>query len=352
MPGSSLVTNYGLIVCLEALAVSYMSHGTLELARSSVALERAFLAHCFRRVFPTADKYREEILKFQLPTEVKHDLDGFRCLVELNSKANESFFEEIEIDMGAVAWLDADMCAALGAILYSLSANLNEIDLTNVNPGVEAILCRNGFLSHYGREKMPDRYGTTIPYQRFEVKDDRFFAKYIEDQLIQRSEMPSMSRGLEKKFRESVFEIFSNAVIHSQTKMGIFSCGQFFPKRQKLVFTVADLGVGILRNVEEGTGQAMSPAAAISWATEGTNTTKKGRIPGGLGLKLLREFITLNEGYMRIVSDAGYWILSQGEVHTDHFDKPFPGTVVNIEINASDKNSYVLKSELSESDIF
>lgn len=292
------------------------------------------------------------ILIFRLPPEIKHDLDGFRCLVELNSSANEIFFEEIEIDMGAVVWLDADMCAAFGAILYSLSANLNAIDLTNTRPNVETILCRNGFLSHYGREKMPDRYGTTIPYQRFDVKDDRFFARYIEDQLIQRSEMPSMSPGLEKKFRESVFEIFSNAVIHSQTKMGIFSCGQFFPKRQKLVFTVADLGVGIRRNVEEATRVTMGPAAAISWATEGTNTTKKGRIPGGLGLKLLREFVALNEGFLRIVSDAGYWMLSKGKVQTAHFDKPFPGTVVNIEINTSDKNSYVLKSEVSESDIF
>lgn len=289
---------------------------------------------------------------FRLPTEVRHNLDGFRCLIELNSNADESFLEEIEIEMGSVVWLDADMCAALGAVLYSLGANLNEIKLTNIRPAVEKILCRNGFLSHYGREKMPDRYGTTIPYQRFEVKDDRFFAKYIEDQFIGRFEMPSMSAALEKKFRESVFEIFSNAVIHSQTKLGIFSCGQFFPKKQKLVFTVADLGIGIRRNVEESRGLVMSPEAAISWATEGTNTTKKGRIPGGLGLKLLREFIKLNQGVLRIVSDAGHWMLSNGEVHTALFDSPFPGTVVNIEINTSDKHSYVLKSEVSESDIF
>lgn len=290
-------------------------------------------------------------MKFRLPS-IRHDRAGFQELVELNSKADEIAFDEIEIDMGSVTWLDADMCAALGAILYRLSAELNEIKLTNVKPNVEQILCRNGFLSHYGREKMPDRYGTTIPYQRFEVKDDRYFAKYIEDQFIQRFEMPSMSTGLEKKFRESVFEIFSNAVIHSLTKMGIFSCGQFFPTKQRLVFTVADLGIGIRRNIEQSTGLAMNAYDAISWATEGTNTTRKGRIPGGLGLKLLREFIKLNQGVLRIVSDAGYWELKDGEVRTVLFGNPFPGTVVNIEINTSDKHSYVLKSEVSESDIF
>ncbi|HET9177817.1 MAG TPA: ATP-binding protein [Terriglobia bacterium] len=291
-------------------------------------------------------------MKFRLPAEIRHDLNGFRCLVDLNSNADDFFFEEIELEMGSVGWLDADMCAALGAVLYKLGANLNEIKLTNIKPSVEGILCRNGFLSHYGREKMPDRYGTTIPYQRFEVKDDRYFATYIENQFIGRSEMPAMSTALEKKFRESVFEIFSNAVIHSQTKMGIFSCGQFFPKKQQLVFTVADLGIGIRRNVEESRGLAMAPDEAISWATEGTNTTKNGSIPGGLGLKLLREFIKLNEGVLRIVSDAGHWMLSNGAVQTALFDNPFPGTVVNIEINTSDKHSYILKSEVSESDIF
>jgi len=91
---------------------------------------------------------------------------------------------------------------------------------------------------------------------------------------------------------------------------------------------------------------------AISWATEGRNTTKNGAIPGGLGLKLLREFITLNKGVLRIVSDAGYWELSGGKTSTFVFGNHFPGTVVNIEINTSDTRSYMLGSELAESDIF
>lgn len=291
-------------------------------------------------------------MKFRLPSTVRHNRAGFQELLELNSKADGITFDEIEIDMESVTWLDGDMCAALGAILYRLSAELNEIKLTNIKPNVEQSLCRNGFLSHYGREKMPDRYGTTIPYQRFEVKDDRYFAIYIEDQFIHRSEMPSMSTGLQKKFRESVFEIFSNAVIHSKTQMGIFSCGQFFRAKQRLVFTVADLGIGIRQNIEQSRGITMKADAAISWATEGRNTTKNGAIPGGLGLKLLREFITLNKGVLRIVSDEGYWELSEGKTRMFLFGHPFPGTVVNIEINTSDKQSYVLKSEVSESDIF
>lgn len=289
-------------------------------------------------------------MKFSLP-EIRHDQAGFEALVCLWAKTKGCFFDDIEIDMGA-GWFDADMCAAFGAILYRLGENLNTVKLTNISPGAEGILAKNGFLSHYGREKIPDRWGTTISYRRFDVKDDRYFADYIETELMHRSEMPAMSSGLMKKFRESIFEIFSNAVLHSRTEQGIFSCGQSFPKRHQLDFSVADLGIGIRQNVKENTGLDLVPEEAIAWATEGRNTTKRGQIPGGLGLKLLGEFIDLNGGRIQIVSDAGYWRRENGKSIAARLSQPFPGTVVSVEINTADTQTYALTSELSEDDIF
>ena len=141
-------------------------------------------------------------------------------------------------------------------------------------------------------------------------------------------------------------------MIHSQTKLGIFSCGQYFPKRDRLDFSVADLGIGIRQNILGSTGLNLPAAEAIAWATVGQNTTKRGNIPGGLGLKLLREFITLNAGRIQIVSDSGYWALESGEVISKEMPNSFPGTVVSIEIDTVDKRSYRLSSEISEDDIF
>jgi len=292
-----------------------------------------------------------ESVKVRLP-EIRHNQDGFEALVRLREKTKDCMFDDIEVDMSWTTWFDADMCAPFGAILYRLSDRVNNVNLVNVPPSVNRILSKNSFLSHYGGNKLPDTWGTTIPYRRFEAKDDRYFASYIEEEFIRRSEMPKMSVGLAKKFRESVFEIFSNAVIHSQTKLGIFSCGQYFPKRDRLDFAVADLGIGIRQNVLRNAGLNLRSDQAISWATEERNTTKKGRIPGGLGLKLLREFITLNRGRIQIVSDSGYWALEDGEVVTTELKHRFPGTVVSIEIDTADKRSYKLSSEISEKDIF
>ena len=290
-------------------------------------------------------------MKFSLP-EIRHSLSGFEELVRLNAEVDKQRFSRIEIDMMRTSWFDADMCAPFGAILYYIGHNMNTVHLTNLPSSVEKILSKNGFLSHYGRMPIRDTYGTTIPYQRFDVKDDRFFANYVESKFVRRSEIPRMTQGLVKRFRESVFEIFSNAVIHSQTRLGIFSCGQFFPRRHRLDFSVADLGISIRRNVKEHTGLDLPAHEAIEWATQAQNTTKRGRIPGGLGLKLLSEFINLNGGRLQIVSDRGYWGLEEGHTQTERLSQPFPGTVVNVEINTADTRSYELSSELKETDIF
>lgn len=283
--------------------------------------------------------------------EIHSSYEGFSRLIQLATQTASCFLEDIEIDMGQVGWMDANMCAPLGAILYKVGRDINTIRLTNIPASVMTILSKNSFLCNYGWTRMEDIHGSTIEYKRFEPKDDRYFADYIEKQMIGKG-IPEMSSGLLKKFRESIYEIFSNSVIHSQTKLGIFSCGQYFPRKHRLDFSVADLGIGICSNIYERRGLTLSAEEAIIWALEGKNTTKTGPIPGGLGLKLLREFIVKNEGRIQIVSDKGYWELSDGKVKTSAFSEPFPGTIVNIEINTADAKSYRLVSEIRSEDIF
>jgi len=289
---------------------------------------------------------------------MRHDLGnivnsqiGFSHLIELSQATSDLVFEVVEIDFTGTTWIDANMCAPLGAILYRISDHLNEVSLTNIAPNVHKILSKNGFLSTYGEEKSVDTYGTTIAYTRFDPKDERYFASYIE-QHFQGKGMPTMSQSLEKRFRESIYEIFSNCVLHSGTERGIFSCGQFFPNKKRLDFSIVDLGVGMRRKVASYLGRDIASDEAIMWTTTDRNTTKTGNIPGGLGLKLLKEFVSLNGGRIQIVSDSGYWEYSGGQPGAARFNAEFPGTAVNIEINTSDTKSYVLSTELTSDGIF
>ena len=117
-------------------------------------------------------------MRFALPS-IRHDSKGFAALANLHAQTEHCFVDDIEIDMRSTNWFDADMCAAFGAILYRLGDNLNTVSLTNISSKVENILSKNGFLSHYGRQKMPDRWGTTIAYQRFDIEDDRYFSAIL-----------------------------------------------------------------------------------------------------------------------------------------------------------------------------
>lgn len=275
-------------------------------------------------------------MKFRMPEEIRHDQKGFSHLARLYYETKDSLYEDIKIDMERSSWFAADMCAAFGAILYRLGDNLNTVTLINIQKQIEDILLKNGFLRHYGRESIPDRWGTTIPYKRFETKDSRYFIEYIENEFVNRSEIPEMPLRLLKKFRESIFEIFNNSVHHSDTKLGVFSCGQFFPNRDELNFMLVDLGIGIPQKVRSYTkDQTIEPEEAIEWATKEKHTTKH-KIPGGLGLKLLCEFIDWNGGSVQIVSDKGYWCRENKRTSKNRLDHPFPGTAVNIKILTED----------------
>ena len=294
---------------------------------------------------------RGERVKYPLP-EIRHDHESFEALAGLHARTKDCYLEEIEIDLSETAYFEADMCAALGAILYRLGRQLNTVRLVGVTGEVAETLSKNGFLSHYGRAKLPDSWGAAVSYRRFDVRDDHHFSGYIERELIDRPGLPEMPPGLVKKFRESIFEIFSNAVLHSDTRLGIFSCGQYFPELERFDFMVTDLGVGMRRNIRDRMGRSLGSVDAIIWATEEHNTTKRAGVPGGLGLKLLGEFIEANGGCIRIASDGGYWQKKKTEVSTATLSHPFPGTVVSLEVKTSDAGAYRVASGVSVDDIF
>lgn len=140
--------------------------------------------------------------------------------------------------------------------------------------------------------------------------------------------------------------------IHSKSKSGIFVRGQFYPQKQRLDFTISDAGIGIRENVKRYTKRKVNSCNAIKWAMTEGHTTKSGSHPGGLGLKLLKDFVQLNKGKLQIVSNFGYYEFNADGESCDKMDYSFPGTCVNIEINTEDTSSYYLSSELDSNDIF
>jgi hypothetical protein len=158
-----------------------------------------------------------------------------------------------------------------------------------------------------------------------------------------------MSSGLKRKILEGFCEIFHNSQTHSESRH-VFTCGQYYAKKNVFIFNITDSGIGIKENIKEHNKIEMPADEAILWATKEINTTKKDSHPGGLGLKLLIEFIKLNRGSIIIVSDRGYYELKNGSNNPvlKTFEYPFPGTSVSIKIITSDDRSYSLSTENDE----
>ncbi|EDN69372.1 ATP-binding region, ATPase-like protein [Beggiatoa sp. PS] len=256
--------------------------------------------------------------------------------------------------MSCLTWFDGNLCACLGGLLsYFNSQGLHiSTKLSEINSGVLSFFKKNGFLTLFGQSRTVDTYGTTIEFKQHKINGSNDFQTYIGKSFSPGSlGLPNMTPRLLKDFRNSLYEIYLNAVEHAETQQDVFSCGQFFPRKQQLDFCITDLGIGIKENIKRKIALTLKPEEAIDWAMQPDNTTRKGE-SGGLGLKLIREFIVRNNGRIVIVSDAGYWELQGGQITKKCFDCPFPGTVVLIEVNTADTKSYALQSEIDPNDIF
>lgn len=283
---------------------------------------------------------------------VRSDYAGFNNIAKIADQSRDLIFDSVELDFSSCSFFEANLAAPLYAIISRIREELNDVSLTNLKPTLETILRKNHFLTKFQSPSLIDTNHTTVPFKIFKLQAGEQFFEYLESYMHGKG-IPNMSEGLTKRFRQSLFEIFQNAAIHSKSSSGVFTCGQFFPQMHRLDFTIADAGVGIRDNVRKYTGNSkMSSCAAIKWALTEGNTTKTGDQPGGLGLKLLKDFIRMNKGKLQIVSRYGYYQFSAAGENSLKLDHDFPGTCINIEINTQDTSSYCLKSELSSDDIF
>ncbi len=289
-------------------------------------------------------------MKLNLGT-IRSDLSGFNGISNIAKQTKDSFLDSIELNFSYCSFFEANMAAPLYSVIARLRDELNDVSISNMQSRVETILRKNRFLNVFNQPKLIDYNQTTLPFKIFKLTAGEQFNDYL-NRYMKGKGIPTMSKALTKRFRQSLLEIFLNAAIHSESGLGIFVCGQFYPQKHRLDFTISDAGIGIRENVRRYTRRKVNSCNAIKWALAEGHTTKSGSQPGGLGLKLLKDFVRLNQGKLQIVSNFAYYEFNADGESCDKMDYSFPGTCVNIEINTMDTNSYCLSSELNSNDIF
>lgn len=281
---------------------------------------------------------------------VNNEFSSYQQLIDMYESNKDTMFETIDIELRS--FFAANMSAALGAILDKLEYNLNNIAFTHIDPQIEKILFKNEFLSYYGKGRQEDTNKTTVKYQKLLPTDGKFFKNYIMRDLIEEhsTDLPRMSVGVKNKITESIYEMFVNVQLHSDAK-NVYTCGQFYPQRNTIEFTVVDNGMGFRERVNRRFNANLTSVETIKWAVQDKNTTKLDA-PGGIGLAALKEFIICNKGKFQIVSLDGFYQFGVGGELSGIFSGEFPGTLVNLQFRTDDINSYIVKGENDINNIF
>ena len=295
------------------------------------------------------------MIQLRTPDKVCSDFAGYNFFIETMMKLNTPLREDVIFDFSKTTWFEANLCSIFGAVLNTTQNRLNNVKLQNIKPNIEEIFRKNNFLASFGDYSIPDIHETTIKYRRNKLTEEKLIKEFLYNELIKKRDFPKLSEAAQKEIVRSIFEIYSNAIIHGNCDY-VYSCGQYYPSKKppRIDFTIVDLGNTIKTNVNNFLKSDFNGKNAIEWAVKEQNTTKQrhSNIPGGLGFKLICDFVRLNKGKIQIISADGFWELKNGIITTNSFNFEFPGTIVNLEFYLDDKSFYSLKSEKIEDIIF
>lgn len=130
-----------------------------------------------------------------------------------------------------------------------------------------------------------------------------------------------------------IWELFHNSFDHSGSLSGVHSCAESVVIKGKrfLRMIITDFGKGISYNVRESLGYPKAPAiVCLTFALREGFTTRHSNI-GGVGLKLLKDFIQSNDCILEIFNENAILRVSiEGEVDYKTIDESFSGTIVHM----------------------
>jgi len=289
-------------------------------------------------------------LTIMIPT--LNDEEGdFMRLFMIYAQVMDAETSQIMFEFTHCRFLRPNAVAFLGGTIRSLQRKgvVVFVNWESVPSDVMASLKQNSFCNKLGYNSQANP-GHAIPYREDPREDANSILDYLTQNWIGKGWV-KVSEPLRDAIAGKVWEIYANSFEHSNSEIGVFSCGQHFKRKNELVLSVVDFGVGIPHNVREYLSSDeraafLSAELCLKWACVSGNTTATANgIPRGLGLHLLKELVRINNGKLELYSHDGYVkISSQGEQYKT-LPFYFKGTILNITL-LCDEKYYRLTSEL------
>lgn len=249
----------------------------------------------------------------------------------------------IILDFSSVKFLDASLCSLIGSQVAKLRSIGKIVSVENIGIRVLDILNRNGFIKSVFPEykfKRKSYIGTEIPYTNFERGSEFEFYQQVDSMLDGRFGIP-LKPDTKEALMTNLLEVYTNCELHSESSLGVFTCGQFFPQKREVAYGITDCGIGLNSNVRKRLGSSVSDIDCIEWALRRGNTTKPTHIPGGLGLANLDNFVKNYGGTIQIITGCAVYTRNNGKKHYDIMPYSLRGTSVKVTFSANGNMPYL-----------
>jgi len=234
--------------------------------------------------------------------------------------------------------------------LYYLAAQYGKNSKITVSKGIYEKL---GDLSKISQQHtLPLKTGFKV--QLIQLKDEET-AQSLSKQIAE--DMPvEMSPLLHETIVAKIGEMFNNARGHSEAEYVLAGgyLNSFSGGGKRLCFMCYDTGIGIpdkVRGYLDETKDSLRDKQALGWALEPYNSTAGVEgIPRGQGFSLLREFVCLNRGVIRICTGNVLYTYDcrlEGSDPKEKFQElkhTFRGTLFEMHVNP-DGRRYQYKGE-------
>ncbi len=258
----------------------------------------------------------------------------------------------VTFDFSRCGFLRQNAVAFLGGLarLIEHRGGAARFDWSTLHQDVGLNLARNDFRDAFG-DRTPFSAGNAIPFRRDLAPDKSILMDYLKRMWLGRGWV-NVSGPARDAIVGQMWEIYANAFEHGKSPIGVFCCGQHYPRLGQLELAVVDFGVGIPSNARIfSRNHDLQAGAALRWAFQQGTTTQPNGMGRGVGLDLLKRFVSLNKGRLDVFSHEGYALIAEQEERYETRPTFFEGTMVNISLRC-DETHYCLASEVADEPLF
>ncbi len=279
----------------------------------------------------------------QVPYSLNITENSYKFLSKLQFDLYSCTEPNIILDFDSCSFTHAAFTAYLGGLRFLCQHWGKKLIFKASPPGkIRTYFERSGLYDFFHPSVIKHSNSNSIPFTRVNL-DDSSIITYI-DNILDLAPI-RLSVNCRELLFKNIYEIFNNAVEHSQSVCGVYACGHWMPNKRQLTFSVYDTGLGIPRRIKR-IRPGFSSSEALTWALmPGTSTLQlSDGVPRGLGLYDLKQFITLNNGALNILSNDIYYKYTQYE-QTTALSYDILGTLITITITADYDHIYILREE-------